>query len=54
MASNAVELFLGDEQSGTDPALALIAAVPPFDVTANGFDDGESRFDHVGTGQRHP
>ena len=31
-----------------------IAFVPALHIQANPFDDGESRFDHVGAGQRHP
>ena len=41
MAPDATELFLRDEQTGTDPAFTLIATVPAFDVTTNGLDDGE-------------
>jgi hypothetical protein len=49
--SDAAKLSLSDEQSGADPALALIATVPSFDVTTYRFDDGERRFNQVGAGQ---
>ena len=54
MTPDAAELLLGEEQAGADPAFTLIAAMPAFDVPANGFDNGEGGFDHVGAGQRHP
>mgnify|MGYP001791341007 CR=1 FL=1 len=54
MAYHAAELFLRHEQAGTDPPFALIACVPTFDVTANGFDNGARRLDHAGAGPRPP
>src|SRR6202051_5172541 len=52
MSSDSAELSLGYEQSGADPALALITAVPAFDVATDRFDDREGRFNQVGAGQR--
>ena len=54
MSFDAAELFLRHEQSGANPTFPLITSVPALNVTANSFDDGESRFDHVGAGQRQP
>ena len=54
MASDAAELFLGDQQTGADPALALIALMPAFHVEANCLHDGEGRLDHIGAGQSLP
>jgi hypothetical protein len=34
VAPDAAELFLSNEQAGADPAFALVAAVPAFDVPA--------------------
>jgi hypothetical protein len=43
MAPDAAKLFLRHDQAGADPAFALIASMPAFDVTTNGFDYGECR-----------
>jgi len=41
MSSDSAEVSLGYEQSGADPALAQIAAVPAFHVATDCFDDRE-------------
>ena len=52
MADDFAELALGDEQSGANPTFDVIAVTPALHVAANGFDDGESRLNHVGAAQR--
>ena len=47
MADDFAKLALGHQQSRTDPTFDVIAVAPAFDVSANGFDDGKGRLDHV-------
>lgn len=51
MADDFAELTLGHQQSRADPTLDVIAVAPAFDVSANGFDDGKGRLDHIGAAQ---
>src|SRR6476469_768484 len=48
------KLFLRHQQARAYPAFPLIAWVAALHIKANPFDDGESRLDHIGVGQRHP
>src|SRR5665213_4084584 len=48
MADDFAELALGHQQSRADPTFDVIAVAPAPDVSANGFDDGKGRLNHVG------
>ena len=50
MSFDTAKLFFRHQQAGAYPALPLIAWVPALYIKANPFDNGESRFDHIGVG----